>query len=530
MRYSKLVLLLTLLFIILLVGCNKSVQSVDNIAINQNIKNIKIVKAVAIVEPKNEKINEVVKSADIFEASKRGDLKSVQQYIENGVDINLLNDDGFTAIMLASIDGHLEIVKYLVENGANVNIKITSNEGDYWRTSLHFATLFRHLEVVKYLVENGADINATDNYHNTSLMNASEKGYKKIVKYLMESGADINFGDFYGNTALIIAQKHEHTEIIKLLEDEAKNMETLIEGSRNGDLEKVKESVKKLVNINFQDKNENTVLILASIENHIEVVKYLIESGADLNIKNNVEYTALMYAIQNDSTDIAKLLIDAGAEEDSFQKNKEKIIKANNFYGYKGEIEIYISYYRSDYSSFGDQGKNNVEKKYKGYLESVLGDEGNQKIIFYKNDYVKELRLEKKNNSNLIFYDKKKVYDSEKNSDDDFNNLKEKYPIYKYPESVLSFLYYGEFPEYFIPTDVFLSLFLEGYLEHDRDYWYGMESELQLNDDYGVTSFYVGDYSIDYMWIDNVPYGIEIYTGAEVITITFLDEKGWLRR
>jgi len=299
-------------------------------------------------------------------------------------------------------------------------------------------------------------------------------------------------------------------------------------------------------------KDLDEALFNAVSNGNLKEVKTLIEKKVDINIQDKDGYTALMYATQNNSTDIVELLANAtssptpqvgtrhrradaqtctqsGAEGDSFQKNKEKIIKANNFYGYKGEVEMYISYYESGYSVFGDSGKNNVGKTYKGYLESVL-DEENQKIIFYENDYVKELRLEKKDNNNLIFYDKKKVYDSKQNSDDDFNNLAEKYPMHKYPESVLSFLYYdSSFPQYFVDTDVFLSSFLEGYFEYYLDEM-GSEGELVLDDDYRVILFYVGDYSIDYMWRNNVPYEIEIYTGAEVITITFLDEKGWIRR
>jgi len=106
MRYSKLVLLLALLFIILLVGCKKSVQSADNIAINQNIENIKIIKTRAIVETKNEEISEVIES----EKTK------------------LDNSEKESALINYALKGNLEGVKKLVESGVNINIKITDND------------------------------------------------------------------------------------------------------------------------------------------------------------------------------------------------------------------------------------------------------------------------------------------------------------------------------------------------------------------------------------------------------------------
>ena len=74
--------------------------------------------------------------ADIFEAAKNGDLKAVQQYIKNGVDVNAIETEdgseaptvGKTALMYASKKGQIEIVKLLVENGADINIKDEDGE------------------------------------------------------------------------------------------------------------------------------------------------------------------------------------------------------------------------------------------------------------------------------------------------------------------------------------------------------------------------------------------------------------------
>ena len=70
-------------------------------------------------------------------------------------------------------------MKYLVENGADANAK-----DDNGRTALMDASYNGHLEIVKYLVENGADVNVKNDQGKTALDIAKEKEYTTIAKYL----------------------------------------------------------------------------------------------------------------------------------------------------------------------------------------------------------------------------------------------------------------------------------------------------------------------------------------------------------
>ena len=51
-------------------------------------------------------------------ASKNGKIELVQLLIENGIDVNAVDDNGFTALRHASMCGHLEIVR---KNGLKFN-------------------------------------------------------------------------------------------------------------------------------------------------------------------------------------------------------------------------------------------------------------------------------------------------------------------------------------------------------------------------------------------------------------------------
>jgi len=98
------------------------------------------------------------------------------------------------------------------------------------------------------------------------------------------------------------------------IDDEENGDEDLIEATKNGNIELVKELIDAGVDVNLQDEDEETALILASVEGHIEIVKLLIEAGADLNIKSRYGKTALMWTSQYGHTEIVKLLIDAGVD------------------------------------------------------------------------------------------------------------------------------------------------------------------------------------------------------------------------
>ena len=51
--------------------------------------------------------------------------------------------------------GHVDVAKVLIQNGADVN----AVDEDKW-TALHFAAENGHVDVAKVLIQNGADVNA----------------------------------------------------------------------------------------------------------------------------------------------------------------------------------------------------------------------------------------------------------------------------------------------------------------------------------------------------------------------------------
>lgn len=100
---------------------------------------------------------------DIFTASLFGDLKTVQQHIAAGTNLDQKDAYGSTALIIAATFGKIEVANALIEGGADLNV--TNNEGG---TALHSAAFLCQTEIVKALVDKGIDKNIKNNYGSTA--------------------------------------------------------------------------------------------------------------------------------------------------------------------------------------------------------------------------------------------------------------------------------------------------------------------------------------------------------------------------
>ena len=100
------------------------------------------------------------------------------------------------------------------------------------------------------------------------------------------------------------------------LEDIYYHLLNFIIESKNKLFIKLFEEKKKLIDMNQQLIEGNTLLILSAREGNHAITKFLCEQGTDVNIQNNSGNTALHYAIGNQFYSIADILTRFGARED----------------------------------------------------------------------------------------------------------------------------------------------------------------------------------------------------------------------
>ncbi|MCV2368962.1 ankyrin repeat domain-containing protein [Roseateles oligotrophus] len=132
------------------------------------------------------------------------------------LDINAVNANGETALMLAAIKGRLDWVQKIVKKGATIN---TAG----W-TALHYAASGPDNGVSAWLLSQGADINARSPNGSTALMMSARYGALDLPSVLLKAGADVNLANDKGLSAADFAATAGRDELkAKLLKLMAKS-------------------------------------------------------------------------------------------------------------------------------------------------------------------------------------------------------------------------------------------------------------------------------------------------------------------
>ena len=114
----------------------------------------------------NQSVEEVKEPvSNIWVSAKKGDIESIKQHIAYGTDLNSKGSRrDETALIIASCQGHYEIVDLLVDNG--VDLDIQNDEGV---TAQFCAVFFGQTEIVKLLKDAGANPNIIMNQDLTAM-------------------------------------------------------------------------------------------------------------------------------------------------------------------------------------------------------------------------------------------------------------------------------------------------------------------------------------------------------------------------
>lgn len=136
------------------------------------------------------------------------------------VDLNIQNNKKDTALNILlktkkiDFSNKIKLVRKFIEMGSNPNIK--NNNGN---TALHIATLFGNKDLVKTLILNyrNIDINSSNNKGRTPIYLAAEMGKADILEELLNLKADVNLQDVYSLAPLTIAVLNKHINIVKVL-------------------------------------------------------------------------------------------------------------------------------------------------------------------------------------------------------------------------------------------------------------------------------------------------------------------------
>ncbi len=141
--------------------------------------------------------------SNFLAAAESGDTVKVAESLNQGIEVNVTDENGQTALMLAADEGHVDTVKLLLQRGASIDL-----QNKLGGTALMLASFNGHLEIMTELLEAGADVNAKSENGYTALMQAASRRNEtgvQIISLLLDKKADINAQDKEGYTALMRA-------------------------------------------------------------------------------------------------------------------------------------------------------------------------------------------------------------------------------------------------------------------------------------------------------------------------------------
>jgi hypothetical protein len=120
-------------------------------------------------------------------------------------------------------------------------------------------------------------------------------------------------------------------------------MTTLYTAAYNGDVNTVRDEVKRGSDLNAQNEEGWTPLHACCDQGHLEVVKLLVENKVNLNVLNNAGASPLYLAVAQGRKRIAKLLINEGADVNLAKKGGWTPLHAACFNEFEGLTHLLVT-------------------------------------------------------------------------------------------------------------------------------------------------------------------------------------------
>jgi uncharacterized protein len=217
-------------------------------------------------------------------------------------------------LLLAASNGHHAICKLIINQGVDINLH--DNLGG---TALRYAVRNGHIECCKQLLDAGADINHVDIAGLSILCCAIAVGNLDVFELLIERGALLT-GKNTDATPLITAVQRANANIVqRLIElkvdlNENRSGETALSAACFcGSIEVVTALLEAGANPNIPDLRGFNSLVYAAVSGSIELLTLILKYGAKVRSKGHFGYLALREATKGGQLGAMELLLLANA-------------------------------------------------------------------------------------------------------------------------------------------------------------------------------------------------------------------------
>lgn len=232
-------------------------------------------------------INELTNNQKVewlCDAAANPDPQVLQVIIDFGIDVNAVNEDGYTALILTTLkDSEYPLIN-LVKKGADIDFLIAKTQS----TAIIFAAQHQKARAIRTLVSLGADISHRNCIGSDVLLHVIERRLEDLAFELIKRRAPINRIYEQGATLLHIATQCGLIRLTNYLLDQ--------------DLDPYLIGPKGL-----------TYLHAAVISGKLDLVNRYLALGVNINAIHDCGFSALGMAVEQHNNLIAARLIDAGA-------------------------------------------------------------------------------------------------------------------------------------------------------------------------------------------------------------------------
>lgn len=210
---------------------------------------------------------------DFFDAIKVNNLVEVKRILEEGVDVNISDYDGCTAVERAIKHGYDNLVIALIKEGAylselaldQIELSASNFLADFvqGRVNLFNAIFDNDLTaLIKFEKIYGLKL-VLDSWDETPLIYAVKQERPALVKWMLHKGANIYFRNMFGDTAFHLAVKFGNLEMVRYFDECKTDWDTA-------------------------GQEGFTALNYAVSRSYVDIAKFLIQKNASLDIQDEV--------------------------------------------------------------------------------------------------------------------------------------------------------------------------------------------------------------------------------------------------